>query len=113
MFMPTYQLERQPMEHSAKVIKIDRVRAAREALKGSFPMGPTRDRLLMSLEWGYEAVVFEEHGLAVEFATDQPIQFLLQALGGGWSARPDEDRPGSWIFQRHISVEEAQAIIIG
>ena len=36
-----------------------------------------------------EAASAVDRALAQEFGTDRPIQHLLQALGGGWSARPD------------------------
>lgn len=101
------------MAQSAKIVSLDRVRAGRKASCGSFPMGQTRDRLLFALEWGHAHVVFDEAQLAEEFATDQPIQHLLKALGGGWSAEPDDGRPGNWIFQCHISTQKAWTRITG
>ena len=101
------------MGEPAKVVSLDRARAGREALRGAFPMGPTRSKLLTALEWQHDHVLFDADQLAAEFATDQPIQHLLQALGGGWSAQPDDHRPGAWIFQRHIPAEKAWARITG
>jgi hypothetical protein len=101
------------MVQPAKVVSLDRVRAGREALRGAFPMGPTRSRLLAALEWRHDHVLFSADQIAQEFGTDRPIQHLLQALGGGWSARPDDHRPGVWIFQRHIPAEKAWARITG
>ena len=101
------------MAQPAKVVSLDRVRAGREALRGAFPMGPTRSRLLANLEMRHDHILFDADQLAAEFATDRPIQHLLQALGGGWSARPDKHRHGTWIFQRHISAEKAWARITG
>jgi hypothetical protein len=101
------------MAQPAKVVSLDRVRAGREALRGVFPMGPTRSRLLATLERRHDHVLFSAAQLADEFGTDRPIQHLLQALGGGWSARPDDRNPGAWIFQRHIPAEKAWARITG
>jgi hypothetical protein len=101
------------MAQPAKVVSLDRVRAGREALRGAFPVGPTRSRLLAALERGYDHVLFNADQIAQEFGTDRPIQHLLQALGGGWSARPDDRHPSLWIFDRHIPAEKAWARITG
>jgi hypothetical protein len=101
------------MAEPAKFVSLDRVRAGREALCGPFPIGRSRDRLLNALEWGHDHVVFDEARVAEEFATDRPIQHLLEALGGTWSAQPDHGRPGSWIFQCQVPPAEAWAWITG
>ena len=100
------------MAAPAKVVSLDRVRAGREALRGAFPMGATRSRLLVSLEMRHDHILFDADQLAAEFGTDRPIHHLLQVLGG-WSAQPDGHRPGAWIFQRHIPAEKAWARITG
>lgn len=101
------------MVDPSKIVSLDRARAGREALRGAFPVGRTRTRLMLILEFGEHEVSFDVGQLAEEFATDQPIQHLLKALGGGWSARPDKSQPGAWIFQRHISAQKAWARIMG
>jgi hypothetical protein len=101
------------MAQPAKIVSLDRVRAGREALRGAFPMGPTRSRLLAALECGHDCVLFSADQLAEEFGTDRPIQHLLRALGGGWSAWRSDRHPGIWIFDRHIPAEKAWARITG
>jgi hypothetical protein len=96
-----------------EVVSLDRVRAGREALRGASPIWPTRSRLLATLERGYDHVLFNAEQIAQEFGTDRPVQHLLQALGGGWSARPDDRHPSLWIFDRHILGEQAWARIMG
>ncbi|MGH1569412.1 hypothetical protein ACRAWG_00535 [Methylobacterium sp. P31] len=76
-------------------------------------MGPTRCRLLAALEQRHDHVLFSADQLADEFGTDRPIQHLLQALGGGWSAWRSDRNPDVWIFQRHIPAEKAWARITG
>lgn len=101
------------MADPAKIVRLDRVRAGRAALRGALPAGPTRRRLLAALEWRHDHVLFSADQLADEFGTDRPIQHLLQALGGGWSARPDDHHPGAWIFQRHIPADKAWVRMTG
>jgi hypothetical protein len=101
------------MADPAKIVRLDRVRAGREALRGAFPMGPTRSRLLAALERGYDHVLFNADQIAQEFGTDRPIQHLLQALGGGWSAWRSDRHPSLRIFDRHIPAEKAWARITG
>lgn len=101
------------MADPAKIVRLDRVRAGREALRGAFPIGPTRSRLLAALECGRDCVLFSADQIAEEFGTDQPILHLLQALGGGWSAWRSDRHPDIWVFQRLIPAEKARARITG
>ncbi|MGH1575576.1 hypothetical protein ACRAWG_39370 (plasmid) [Methylobacterium sp. P31] len=101
------------MADPAKIVRLDRVRAGRDALRGAFPLGPTRSRLLAVLEQGHDHVLFSADQIAEEFETDRPIQHLLRALGGGRSAWRSDRHPGVWIFERHISAAKAWARITG